>query len=541
MASRPVLHATTLAVLCAVYIALADNQLFWSAVFRTVDPLTIRGFAFTVTAFLLLSGSMALLFLLAGVRILFRPVLIFSLVLAAVIRYFGSSYGVIVEGGMVRNVFATDWREASELLTLSLAGHVLLFGVLPSLAVVFVHVRDGGAMAELRRRAVAVGIILAVTAAASLATRKDLVLIGREHKELRLTMNPLYAVYAAVKHAASMNRTGAVLAQVGGDARREAPRAGAERSVVVLVVGETARAREFSLNGYERDTNPLLEQTGAFSFPNTFACGTATAESLPCMFSFLDRGEFSIGRAAAQENVLDVLARAGVRVLWRDNNSGCKGVCARVGMEDLSNVSDRELCGSGECFDEVLLDRLEDRIRETGGDILIVLHQKGSHGPAYFRRHPAAFGVFLPECRSDAPQECPTSDIVNAYDNTVLYTDYFLNRTIALLQKSEASRNAMMLYVSDHGESLGEQGNYLHGMPYLLAPDEQKRVPFVLWMSGGFARDRKMERKCLSAASGKDYSHANIAHSLLGAFNVQTSVYQRERDILAACRADRML
>jgi lipid A ethanolaminephosphotransferase len=533
---RPVLQASSLAILCAVFIALADNRLFWSSLFRVVDPLTPSGLVFTLTAFLALAGMLIVFFLLFSARYLFRPVLMLSLLLASVIGYFGSAYGVIVEGSIVQSFFATDVREAGELMTWRFAVEIMVFGVLPALAVGFVRVSSRGPMRELRQRSIAIGLTICLMLFASLTVYKDLVLIGREHKELRMTMNPLYAVYSAVKYAKKRGLPGAAIATVGGDARRGAVHPGKKRDVVVLVVGETARAREFSLNGYERKTNPLLEYDGVVSFTRAFACGTSTADSLPCMFSFYNRSEYSVSKAANHENVLDVLSRAGVRVLWRDNNAGCKGVCLRVEEEDLSHAQETGYCNGEECFDEVLLDRLEERIEETDGDILIVLHQKGSHGPAYYKRHPSRFSVFAPECSSYSPQNCATNEIVNAYDNTILYTDYLLHRTIGILRKRFASDNTMLLYLSDHGESLGENGIYLHGLPYMVAPDEQTHVPFIAWLSDGYTREHGVDRKCLDSHHDRPYSHANLFHSLLGSFDVQTEVYRPERDILAECR-----
>jgi lipid A ethanolaminephosphotransferase len=535
--TRPTCSAAILAACSSTFIVLIENRLFWSAFFRVLDPGTAHGFLVTAAAFVILTGTLTALFLLFSYTFLFRSVLITMLVLSSVIGYFGSAYGVVIDGSMVQNIVATDRREAVELLTIPFVAHVALYGVLPALTVGLVRVRSLATRRDLWLRTVTFGVTLVSVLAAAILISKDLALIGREHKELRLSINPLYPVYAAVKYARKTSGPAVAVTPIGADARQVDAGPRRRRTVIVLVVGETARGKEFSLNGYGRSTNPFLEKDGVVSFTQAYACGTSTAESLPCMFSHFHRADYSPAKAVRHENALDVLSRAGVNVLWRDNNSGCKGVCARVATEDLSHASVTGLCNGQECLDEVLLDRLEERIDRSRADTLIVLHQKGSHGPAYFRRHPSSFSVFLPECISDAPQDCAGDEIVNAYDNSILYTDYFLHRTIDLLRKRSATDDVVMVYFSDHGESLGERGLYLHGLPYFIAPDEQTHVPFIVWMSDGYAGDNGVDRDCLRANRSLPYSHANIFHSLLGAFRVRTSVYDRDYDVFAQCRA----
>jgi lipid A ethanolaminephosphotransferase len=535
--TRPTCSAVTLAAGCAAFIVLLENRLFWSAFFKVLDPRTAHGALAAAAAFVTLTGALTALFLLFSFKYLFRPFLVIMLLLAAVIGYFGSAFGVVIDGGMVRNIVATDLREAVELLTFPLAAHLVLYGLLPALTVGVVRVRLPAARRDLRVRLVALGVTLALVLTAALVISRDLALIGREHKELRLSINPLYPVYAAIKYARTAGTETAAVISIGTDATRKDVRHGRKKTVFIFVVGETAREKEFSLNGYDRNTTPFLEVDGVISFTQAYACGTSTADSLPCMFSNFDRADYSADKAARYENVLDVLSRAGISVLWRDNNSGCKGVCARVAAEDLAHASGTGLCNGEECFDEVLLDRLEERIDRARTDMLIVLHQKGSHGPAYYKRHPGSFSVFLPECSSDAPQDCANDEIVNAYDNSILYTDYFLHRTIELLRKRSVTDDTVMMYFSDHGESLGEHGLYLHGLPYFIAPDEQTHVPFIVWMSDGYAADNHIDKDCLRALRDRPYSHSNVFHSLLGAFGVQTELYEQERDVLAQCRA----
>jgi lipid A ethanolaminephosphotransferase len=308
--------------------------------------------------------------------------------------------------------------------------------------------------------------------------------------------------------------------------------------VTVIVVGETARAMNFSLNGYARETNPRLAQVKELvNFNNVSSCGTATAVSVPCVFSDLTREGYSEDKARSKEGLLDVLQHAGLEVIWRDNNSGCKGVCARVRFEDMSKpVAGNPLCNSEECFDEHLLEGLPDLIRNARKDLVIVLHQKGSHGPAYWKRYPDEFRKFGPVCQTNELEQCSREQITAAYDNTILYTDYFLDKTIKVLK--EAGVPASMLYFSDHGESLGEKNMYLHGAPYIFSPEEQRKVPMMLWMSDSFSQRFRVDRSCLAARSGQQFSHDNVFHSTLGMLNVNTAVYNPKLDMFHACIDD---
>jgi lipid A ethanolaminephosphotransferase len=245
---------------------------------------------------------------------------------------------------------------------------------------------------------------------------------------------------------------------------------------------------------------------------------------------------YRLGRAGARENVLDVLKRAGVRVAWRDNNAGCKRVCDRVEYSSVTDVPDPLLCEGGECFDEVLTKGLDAWLPAAGGATLLVMHQKGSHGPAYYLRYPLDHQVFTPDCRVDDVQQCPREHIVNAYDNTILYTDFVLARLIDELGALQDRADTVFLYVSDHGESLGENGVYLHGLPYSLAPVEQVHIPMILWMSPGAAGSLRVDRACVAGRREAPLSHDNLFHSLLGLFGVTTTAYDAQLDLFAPCR-----
>jgi lipid A ethanolaminephosphotransferase len=254
------------------------------------------------------------------------------------------------------------------------------------------------------------------------------------------------------------------------------------------------------------------------------------------MFSDFGRNDYSDSKAKHYENLLDVLTHAGINVLWRDNNSGCKGVCERVPTEMMEKLTIPAFCNDTECFDEVLLHGLQEKIDSFNNDGVIVLHQKGNHGPAYYLRHPEAFKKFTPECTSNQVQDCPREQIVNAYDNSILYTDYFLSQIIHLLQHNADRYNTALLYMSDHGESLGENGIYLHGLPYKIAPDEQIHIPFIMWLSPEFATSFNIDTDCVKQYSTEAYSHDNLFHSVLGMLDIQSNEYDAELDIFNRCR-----
>jgi lipid A ethanolaminephosphotransferase len=272
------------------------------------------------------------------------------------------------------------------------------------------------------------------------------------------------------------------------------------------------------------------------------SCGTNTQTSLPCMFSHLDKDAYQSSRQP-YENLLDVLQRAGLAVLWIDNQSGCKSLCDRVARADTFNLKIPELCKDGECYDEVMLKDLDQRIaaldpaRRARG-VVLVLHQMGSHGPAYFRRSPPAFKAFMPECTSNVLQECPREQLVNAYDNTILYADHVLASTVQWLSSKPQADvyDGAMVYLSDHGESLGENNLYLHGLPYALAPDTQTHVPMISWVSDAMRERLGLRTDCLKAHAADPLSHDNMFHAMLGLMDVKTDLYRKDLDWFAACR-----
>jgi len=344
----------------------------------------------------------------------------------------------------------------------------------------------------------------------------------RKHKVLRSYTNPTYGLYSLGSYLKEQVKDKNIpLIQMGLDAKIE------KRKVIIMVVGEAVRADHFSLNGYKRETNSLLKKEDIINFSNVYSCGTTTAVSVPCMFAIYDRDDYNTQKGLHTENVLDVFSHAGVEVLWRDNNSNSKGVADRLKYEHYKTSQNNTMC-EGECRDVGMLVGLDELIEKTSKDMVIVLHQMGNHGPSYYKRYPKEFERFKPTCQTNQLEECSEEEIANVYDNALLYTDYFLSQTIQLLKKYENNIDTAMFYMADHGESLGEGGFYLHGLPYFIAPDAQKHVASVLWLGENFPREQIDLRKNAS----HEFSQDNLFSTLLGLFDVQTEVYEKEMDIL---------
>lgn len=515
----------------ALWLVTVDNVTFWRTFAAAQTPSATAVAATLAVGVVLWLVATTVLWWFAPFR-LAKPISAALLLVSALAAHFVDSWGVLLDKNMMRNVVQTDVREATDLVTGGLFLDFLLRGILPAGVVLILRVRPVRPREWFTRGAVLLGAAGLALGAALAAFYPLYASTFRNHRELRLQLVPsnffggLYAVLRPQRTAE--------LTRVGTDAKRTGDRA--RPLLVVLVVGETARADNFSLGGYPRPTNAALDGKPLVYFSQVMSCGTDTATSLPCMFSDLGAERFSADSAGQRENLLDVLQRAGVDVSWIENNSGCKQVCKRV---PTSTVDDLRGCARGDgCFDEALVPALEQKISSSSNDALVVLHQRGSHGPAYYKRYPAP-ARFTPTCDSNRLQECDGQALINTYDNTIDYTSRVLARTIDRLAEESSGRDVLLVYVSDHGESLGERGVYLHGMPRWMAPHEQFHVPMLMWMNNGARQTLAPEMSCLQALASQPASHDNLYHTLLGAFGVQTGVYRSELDLLAAARGHR--
>lgn len=534
-ARRPSLRANTLLVLVAAFLAAAANARFWTAVFATLPPSPWVAALDVAWTGLVLAVLAALVLLPLSVRGLFKPWLVVVLLLAAVAAHFTSRYAAFIDRHALASVFETDAREAGEWLSARMLLDVALLGLLPAALVCWVRIEWRSRLPESWSRLKLAAACIALVGGAVVFHGRELASLVRNHDELKHLASP-YALVAAtlswLDHARNDDRP---LQALGGDARRDPVQAASGRPVVLVVaIGESARAASMSLDGYRRDTDPELSRLPLVNFGNVSSCGTNTATSLPCMFSDLGRAGYDEAAAAHRENLLDVLAHAGYDVLWLDNNTGSKHLARRVREINVSAAREAAFCHDDGCWDGILVEHLRAELARVQRDTVFVVHLLGSHGPSYYQRYPPAFARFLPECRSNELQQCSGEEIVNAYDNSILYTDHVLADSVRVLQ-ADASVDGMLLYISDHGESTGEHDLYLHGAPYVIAPSEQTRVPMLLWTSPGFEARRGLDLGCLRARADRPLSHDNLFHSLLGLASVSTAAYRRELDALSGC------
>lgn len=527
-------------LIAALFFALVLNALFLLRAWEMIPYDHLHDYLFAASIPLVLASAFYFLFSLAAWPYLRKPLLIVLVFVSAAANYFMHSFGTVIDTNMMQNVFESDPQEASALFSSRYLLWMLLMGMVPVALICGVRIRRGPRWwwNLLQRLTGALGAILVILLMAALFY-KDYASLIRNNKNLIKMITPANIVSGTGHYVDQRYLQGSqALVKIGEDAHKGPFISAATRkTLVVLVVGETARAENFSLGGYARENNPELKKQQVIYYPNASSCGTETAISVPCMFSNMPRVHYDANLAHHQEGVLDILAHAGVSVLWRENDGGCKGACDRVPHTDMTQWKLPQYCHDGFCQDDVLLHRFDNYVASLHNDGIIVLHQMGSHGPAYYQRYPAEFRRFTPTCDSKQIQDCDHQALVNTYDNSLLYTDDMLSRTIDKLKGLSDRFNVALVYLSDHGESLGERGMYLHGAPYLFAPAQQTHIPLLMWMSPGYAAANHINEACLrQQAADAKVSQDNLFYTLLGMFNIQTQQYQPQLDMIRSCQ-----
>jgi len=537
--------AQRVVVWLAIYLAAAANWPLW-------DELARIGGA--PSAYLPTTAAMAVLMVCATVALLsftawsrwMKPLWFAVVLLAAFVQHYMLEYRVVMDPTMIANVLQTDPNEARDLMSWRMAFHVLLVVLLPAVALWRARIVPMRFVGKLWRNAALLVLAVAVALVAAVSMNRQLAPLMRNNVHLRYMMNPVASLYSAgsVVIKPMFKRSRKLVPITAGTALGASYAGQARPPMFVLVVGETARADHFGLNGYARDTTPELAARGVLSYHDVHSCGTNTLASVPCMFSPLGKQGYE-SRKDDYENLVDVLQAAGLAVLWLDNQAGCKDVCTRIpnasAFDSLSPAQKSALCDGEECLDDVMLKGLDTRIAALPAErrakgVVLVMHQMGSHGPAYYKRSAPEVKRFLPECKTNALAECGHAELQNVYDNSIAQTDHFLGQTIDWLKAQSGRYDPALLYVSDHGESLGEYGLFLHGVPYSFAPEAQKHVPMVTWFSQGMSERRKLSLPCMEAGLDVPLTHDNLYHTVLGLMDVKNSTYQPVLDALASCR-----
>lgn len=515
------------------------NLIYAAAMLLIYNPLFFRKFYEVSPSAMFFVGGLFCMLLLLNVAaniLLFRPiakcVAILLLLINAAVYYFMITYNISIDKVMLLNLLETDWNEAKETFSYSILAYVAFLGILPSILVYKTEILSRNWVSELCRRSLTIVLSLMLVAGLVFANFKTTAQFMRNNKPLKYLLIPVNYFGAVI------SLTKIKLTEVKGPLEVVADDAfmirywdnPSKKNLLVIVVGETARAQNWGLNGYEVDTTAPLNQykNEIFNFTDVKACGTSTEISLPCMFALEGQHDFNRWKAKRRENLLDVAKAVGYEVLWRNNNSGCKGVCDRVETETP--------CKTSNCHDEILNENLISRLMNTHEDSLVVLHQKGSHGPTYYLRYPQSAEIYKPACKTERLDKCSDEEIVNVYNNTIYYTAQNLANLIEQLRTLSDIYNVTMIYMSDHGESLGENGIYLHAAPYRFAPEGQVKVPFMIWMDNQTAENLKINRACMAKYLNKPHSHDNLFHTALGILGVSTAVYQPDLDVLALCR-----
>lgn len=533
--ARPRLSSTLLSLLVAGYILFLLNFTFWrkALVYFSGEWSHLAQFAIIL---LLLHFAVLLSF---SSRHMTKVAFIFFIMAGALSSYFVDAFGVVIDRDMLINAVVSTGTETGHLITPAMIRHIAIFGVLPSIIVGWVDVQHQPLKTKLKRNT---GLILAsLTIAIAMfgAQFSTFASMWREQRERMMSnLVPATPVIGAISLGVRQFREIGIKAEPYGVDAHLGPTISASQKKVltVIVVGETARAMNFSLNGYARDTNPELKSLDVLNFANVTSCGTATAVSLPCMFSHFGRAEYTNIRGRGSENLMDVLTHAGLHTEWWENNTGPKNVADRIPTVDFYHRTDSKYCSQGECRDDILVDYLRDHIQDFSGNSVLVIHTGGSHGPAYYLRYPTSFARFKPACQTAQLADCSQEEIINAYDNSIAFTDHVLAGIVNVLQEHNELASAM-IYMSDHGESLGEDGVYLHGAPYFIAPKEQTSIPMIAWFSEPYKAAMNLDMTCLRAESDKALSHDNLFASVLGMMDVATSVYNPQLDAFAVCRS----
>lgn len=525
----------------AIWLGVVLNLSFFQQIHHLTPYQGMKAYLFLAATAVVIIAAYYFIFQLLNWNWTAKPIAIVLLFIGGFAAYAVNSLGVLITPDQIQNLMQTDLAEARDTWSWRLVGWTLVITLLPIIATLMVKIKSEPVIRQIWKKILTSVLSLAMVAGLLFVFYVDFAAIFREHHDLKSMISPQNMISSFTSYYKNKTpKQNLPLIVYGEDAHLIQQVAAPNKpKLMVLVVGETARAESFSLNGYAKNTNPELSKLNIINFNQVSSCGTATAVSVPCMFSGMTRKDYDEQLASHREGLLDIAQRSGYKVTWIDNNSGCKGTCNRVEQYQIPQaIQDKWCTKAGECQDEILIDSLKAylaglAITDTTPR-LIVLHQMGSHGPAYYQRSTVAFQPFKPSCDSNAIQGCSRTELLNSYDNTIVYTDHVLSSLIQEL-KTHTHYQTGFWYLSDHGESTGESGMYLHGAPYAIAPSQQTHIPMLMWFSNDWRKHNATQITCLAQQKSKELSQDNMFPSLLSLLDIKTQVIHKQNDMLQQC------
>ena len=479
---------------------------FFKFVFNNVDYKSFTGVSIIVSLVIamLVANAFALFLIFFFSRLVGKILLVLFFIINAVAVYFINTYSVIIDESMIGNVLNTNYSESSSFFSIKLVLYVVFLGILPSIFIIKAKIIT----VTVKKFLVSISLTLLFLLTLAFANASNWLWIDKNSKTLGgLAMPWSYAVNIPLFYIHQFKKNEKEILLPDATIKDN------QKSVVILVIGESARSENFSLYGYPKNTNPLLSKIPNVSHFNATSDATYTTAGIKSIVEHENTDEL-------YEILPNYLYRNNVDVIWRTTNWGEPPV-------HIKNYQNREVLmpnckGDGCDYDGILLSGLKEQILASKKNkILIVLHTSTSHGPTYSKKYPAQFEIFKPVCNSVELGNCSHTELVNAYDNTIVYTDYLLANVIKDLKQLQEYKSAM-IFVSDHGESLGENNLYMHGLPRSIAPKQQYEIPFIVWTSDNSARQMK---------PNKILTQNYVFHSVLNFLNIQSPVYKEQMNI----------
>lgn len=478
---------------------------FYRFVVNNLDYKSVNGIIMIISLVILMLVANAFVFylLLFLSRFVGKFLLVVFFIVNAIAVYFINTYNVIIDESMVGNVLNTNVEEAGSFFSFKLVLYILLLGVVPAIYIIKAKIIN----VTLKKFLISSSLTLLFMLVVAFANAKNWLWIDKNSKQLGgLAMPWCYTVNISLFYIHDYQRNKKEILLPDATQRDN------EKAIVVLVIGESARSQNFSLYGYEKNTNPLLSQTQNLFHFNATSCATYTTAGVKCILEHANTGDL-------YEILPNYLYRNNIEVIWRTTNWGEPPVHVKNYHNREALLPDCE--GEGCIYDELLLSGLKEQIlASTKNKILVVLHTTTSHGPTYSKKYPPQFEHFQPVCNSVELGNCSQNELFNAYDNTIVYTDYILHNVIEDLKQLKDYKSTM-LFVSDHGESLGEKNLYMHGVPMSFAPKEQYEIPFLVWLS-----DNSKQLK-----PNENLSQHHVFHSVLNFLNIESPVYDEGKNI----------